>query len=180
MSSCGFLSRNDVEDRGAPARAGEKLRRQGRIVEVAESGGDIGRRVVEERVPRTPAEQRVRTVVADILRAHAYEHLERIRAMSPTEGFEYLDPDTVMSPGSLEAALRALPCGLDLFFRHYTPSGKILCLTLVFGIVIPMTHPARLESRLKIAIKTFQGDNGLFRGGHFYRKIEKQAFGVHK
>lgn len=44
----------------------------------------------------------------DILRAHAYEHLERIRAISPAEGFEYLDPDTPMSPGSLEAALRAV------------------------------------------------------------------------
>ena len=44
----------------------------------------------------------------DILRAHAYEHLERVRAMSPTEGFEYLDPDTAMSPGTLEAALRAV------------------------------------------------------------------------
>ena len=44
----------------------------------------------------------------DILRAHAYEHLERIRAVAPTEGFEYLDPDTPMSTGSLEAALRAV------------------------------------------------------------------------
>ncbi len=44
----------------------------------------------------------------DILRAHAYEHLERIRAISPSEGFEYLDPDTPMSPGSLEAALHAV------------------------------------------------------------------------
>jgi acetoin utilization deacetylase AcuC-like enzyme len=44
----------------------------------------------------------------DILRAHAYEHLERIRAISPVEGFEYVDPDTVMSPGTLEAALRAV------------------------------------------------------------------------
>jgi acetoin utilization deacetylase AcuC-like enzyme len=44
----------------------------------------------------------------DILRAHAYEHLERVRAMSPTEGFEYLDPDTAMSPGTLEAALRGV------------------------------------------------------------------------
>ncbi len=44
----------------------------------------------------------------DILRAHAYEHLERVRAMAPTEGFEYLDSDTVMSPGTLEAALRAV------------------------------------------------------------------------
>lgn len=44
----------------------------------------------------------------DILRAHAYEHLERIRAIAPTEGFEYLDPDTPMSTGTLEAALRAV------------------------------------------------------------------------
>lgn len=44
----------------------------------------------------------------DILLAHAYEHLERVRALSPTEGFEHLDSDTVMSPGSLEAGLRAV------------------------------------------------------------------------
>ena len=44
----------------------------------------------------------------DILRAHAFEHLQRVRSMSPAEGFEYLDPDTVMCPGSLEAALRAV------------------------------------------------------------------------
>lgn len=44
----------------------------------------------------------------DILRAHAYEHLERIRAVAPVEGFEYLDSDTVMSTGTLEAALRAV------------------------------------------------------------------------
>ncbi len=44
----------------------------------------------------------------DILRAHAEEHLERVRALAPVEGFEYLDPDTAMSPGTLEAALRAV------------------------------------------------------------------------
>jgi acetoin utilization deacetylase AcuC-like enzyme len=56
----------------------------------------------------------------DILRAHAYEHLERVRAMSPTEGYEYLDPDTVMSPGTLEAALRAVgaaTAAVDAVFR---------------------------------------------------------------
>ena len=44
----------------------------------------------------------------DILRAHTREHLQRIRALAPDEGFEYLDPDTPMSPGTLEAALRAV------------------------------------------------------------------------
>ena len=44
----------------------------------------------------------------DILRAHTPEHLRRLRSMAPTEGFEYLDGDTPMSPGTLEAALRAV------------------------------------------------------------------------
>jgi len=44
----------------------------------------------------------------DILRAHSAGHLQRVRGMAPEEGFEYLDADTVMSPGSLEAALRAV------------------------------------------------------------------------
>ena len=44
----------------------------------------------------------------DILRAHTQEHLRHILSMSPEEGVEYVDPDTVMSPGSLEAALRAV------------------------------------------------------------------------
>lgn len=35
-------------------------------------------------------------------------------------------PGRACAPGAAAttaAALRALPCGLDLFFRHYTPSG---------------------------------------------------------
>jgi acetoin utilization deacetylase AcuC-like enzyme len=44
----------------------------------------------------------------DILRAHTQEHLRHILSMSPEEGVEYVDPDTVMSPGTLEAALRAV------------------------------------------------------------------------
>ncbi len=35
-------------------------------------------------------------------------HLARIRSAAPEEGIEFLDPDTVMSPGTLEAALRAV------------------------------------------------------------------------
>jgi acetoin utilization deacetylase AcuC-like enzyme len=56
----------------------------------------------------------------DILRAHAAELVERVRAMAPDEGFEYLDPDTAMSPGTLEAAYRAVGAatlGVDLVFR---------------------------------------------------------------
>ena len=43
-----------------------------------------------------------------ILRAHTEEHYQRILAAAPEHGFEYLDADTPMSPGSLAAALRAV------------------------------------------------------------------------
>ncbi len=44
----------------------------------------------------------------DILLAHSARHLECIRAAAPKSGIRYLDPDTAMSPGTLEAALRAV------------------------------------------------------------------------
>jgi acetoin utilization deacetylase AcuC-like enzyme len=40
--------------------------------------------------------------------AHEPRHVDAIVEQSPSEGLVPLDPDTVMSPGSLEAALRAL------------------------------------------------------------------------
>jgi acetoin utilization deacetylase AcuC-like enzyme len=56
----------------------------------------------------------------DILRAHAVDHLRYIRSMAPEHEMEFLDPDTVMSQGSLEAALRAVgaaTAGVDAVFR---------------------------------------------------------------
>ncbi|MCX7287409.1 MAG: histone deacetylase family protein [Rhodobacterales bacterium] len=44
----------------------------------------------------------------DLLRCHPASYLARIRAAAPSEGWAQLDPDTFMSPGSLEAALRAV------------------------------------------------------------------------
>ncbi len=55
----------------------------------------------------------------DILRAHSADHLRRIRVSAPDSGVEYLDADTAMSPGSLEAALRAVgaaTAAVDLVF----------------------------------------------------------------
>ncbi len=56
----------------------------------------------------------------DILRAHTMDHLRYLRSMSPEHDMEFLDPDTVMSPGSLEAALRAVgaaTAAVDAVFR---------------------------------------------------------------
>ncbi len=57
---------------------------------------------------------------ADILLAHGADHLERLRAIAPDTGFEFIDQDTSMSPGTLEAALRgvgAATLAVDLVFQ---------------------------------------------------------------
>jgi len=53
---------------------------------------------------------RVRAPLAaddDLLLAHPQDHLDAIKAAEPERGIRQLDPDTWMSPGSLQAALRA-------------------------------------------------------------------------
>ena len=52
--------------------------------------------------------------------AHTAEHVQRMRAISPESGFEYIDPDTVMSPAALSAALAGVGgavAGVDAVFR---------------------------------------------------------------
>ncbi|MEI4196305.1 histone deacetylase family protein [Roseovarius sp. E0-M6] len=54
---------------------------------------------------------RVRAPLAaedDLLRVHPRAHLEALRSAAPTEGFAQIDGDTFMSPGTLEAATRAV------------------------------------------------------------------------
>lgn len=62
---------------------------------------DDPRLVSLERVeaPRATREQ--------LLDVHAAAYVDQIFASTPVDGYVQLDPDTVMSPGSLEAALRA-------------------------------------------------------------------------
>jgi acetoin utilization deacetylase AcuC-like enzyme len=52
--------------------------------------------------------------------AHTAEHVMRMRSISPESGFEYVDPDTVMSPAALDAALSGVGgavAGVDAVFR---------------------------------------------------------------
>lgn len=45
---------------------------------------------------------------ADVLRCHPARYLERVKAAVPTEGWAQLDGDTFLSPGSFDAAMRAV------------------------------------------------------------------------
>jgi acetoin utilization deacetylase AcuC-like enzyme len=56
----------------------------------------------------------------DIIRAHDAEYVQMIRDAAPKQGWSQFDPDTFMSPGSLEAVLRgvgAAAAAVDAMFK---------------------------------------------------------------
>ena len=65
---------------------------------------------VEWGLSRIAADRRTCPVAdeAEVLRCHPASYLARVKAAVPDEGWAQLDPDTFLSPGSLNAALRAV------------------------------------------------------------------------
>jgi len=65
---------------------------------------------VERGLAGLSAERRACPVAAeaDLLRCHPAEYLARVKRAVPQAGWAQLDPDTFLSPGSLEAAMRAV------------------------------------------------------------------------
>ncbi|MHA1522947.1 MAG: histone deacetylase family protein [Alphaproteobacteria bacterium] len=65
--------------------------------------------------PEFDALERAEAPLADnaaIAAVHGRDHIAKVRATEPSQGLGQLDPDTYMSPGSLEAALRAAGAGI--------------------------------------------------------------------
>jgi acetoin utilization deacetylase AcuC-like enzyme len=58
-----------------------------------------------------------------IARAHVAGFYERMRAASPTSGLRYLDPDTALSPHTLDAALHA--AGASVMAADLVCSGQV-------------------------------------------------------
>jgi acetoin utilization deacetylase AcuC-like enzyme len=59
-----------------------------------------------------------------LLRVHPQSYIDALHASSPASGIVHLDPDTAMSPGTLQAALRAAGAGVlatDLVMRKESP-----------------------------------------------------------
>ena len=63
-----------------------------------------------------------RADLAAIARVHPNDYIEAIRAATPKQGLAAVDPDTSMSPGTFEAALRA--AGGAVFAVDEVMSGK--------------------------------------------------------
>ena len=61
-----------------------------------------------------------------LLRVHPRPYIEMLEASSPAHGIHHLDPDTAMSPGTWQAALRAAGAGVmatDIVMRGEAPNA---------------------------------------------------------
>ncbi|HEX7369212.1 MAG TPA: histone deacetylase family protein, partial [Rhodanobacteraceae bacterium] len=109
--------------------------------------------------------------------AHSADYVDSIYASAPTEGHVRLDPDTVMSPGSLEAALRAAGAAcaaVDAVLAnesrhvfcavrppgHHATRNEAMGFCLFNGIAIAAAHALDAHRLDRVAIVDFDVHHG--------------------
>lgn len=112
-----------------------------------------------------------------LLRVHTEEHLDIVRAALPVDGYARLDPDTVVSPGSLLAAHRAAGAvvqAVDLVVGgevesafcnvrppgHHAESDCAMGFCLFNNIAVGAAHAMAAHGLKKIAIVDFDVHHG--------------------
>jgi acetoin utilization deacetylase AcuC-like enzyme len=112
-----------------------------------------------------------------ILLAHTEAHLALIRASAPEEGRRSLDPDTVMSPGSLNAALRgvgAACAGVDDLMQgkakhvfcatrppgHHATPNRAMGFCIFNQIAIAAIHAMKQHKLDRVAVVDFDVHHG--------------------
>ncbi|MDR2220421.1 MAG: histone deacetylase family protein [Methylobacillus sp.] len=112
-----------------------------------------------------------------LLRVHAREYVAAIRAASPREGFVQLDPDTVMNPHTLEAALRAAGAVIlatELVLEkqvenafcavrppgHHAESARAMGFCIFNNVAVGAAHAMAKYGLTRIAIADFDVHHG--------------------
>jgi acetoin utilization deacetylase AcuC-like enzyme len=112
-----------------------------------------------------------------LLRVHSPEYLKFIRETAPASGYARLDPDTVISPGTLPAAQRAagaVVLAVDLVMGgemesafccvrppgHHAESGRAMGFCLFNNIAVGAAHALQEHGVKKVAIIDFDVHQG--------------------
>ena len=112
-----------------------------------------------------------------LLRVHPLEHIEAIRAAIPESGYARLDPDTVISPASLDAAYRAAGstvAAVDLIMSgdlesafcgvrppgHHAESSRAMGFCLFNNIAVGAAHALETYGLERVAIMDFDVHHG--------------------
>jgi acetoin utilization deacetylase AcuC-like enzyme len=112
-----------------------------------------------------------------VRRAHPGRYLDAIRAAAPKSGWSRLDPDTTMSPGSLEAALRAAGAAVaavDALFAgearnafcamrppgHHAESAKAMGFCIFNSATIAALHGRARHGIARAAVVDFDVHHG--------------------
>ena len=112
-----------------------------------------------------------------LLRVHPREHVEAIRAAIPNSGYAHLDPDTVVSPRSLDAARRAagsVVAAVDLVMSgemesafcgvrppgHHAESARAMGFCLFDNIAVGAAHALEKYGLERVAIVDFDVHHG--------------------
>ena len=118
-------------------------------------------------------------VEAQIALAHPQRYIDWVKSVRPRPGEEAvrLDPDTVLSAGSWEPALRAVGAGLMAVDRVFDPASGI---KNVFAQVRPCGHHAEAERAMGFCIFSNVAIAGLYaRKRHGAERIAVVDFDVH-
>jgi acetoin utilization deacetylase AcuC-like enzyme len=126
------------------------------------------------------AEAPLREDVEDqVLLAHPREYLAGIKAARPREGQPsiHLDPDTVMSAGTWEAALRAVGAGLLAIDKVLDPASGV---TNAFCQVRPCGHHAEKDRAMGFCLFSNVAIAGMYaRARHGAERVAVVDFDVH-
>lgn len=112
-----------------------------------------------------------------LLACHPGHYVDRILASEPEEGWRGLDPDTVVSPGSVEAALRAagaVCAAVDAVMAgeaqnafcavrppgHHAEPDRAMGFCLFNGIAVGALHALRAHRLKRVAVVDFDVHHG--------------------
>jgi acetoin utilization deacetylase AcuC-like enzyme len=122
-------------------------------------------------------EEAPRAELADIERLHPKAYVEMVRATIPKRDHKWLDPDTVVSPGSWEAALRAAGASIHAVDQlmagnvdnvfcavrppgHHAEPSRAMGFCLFNGVAIAALHARAKHGAERVAVVDFDVHHG--------------------